>query len=457
MTDDYDLIVIGGGAGGLSAARAAARRGARPLLIEADRLGGDCTFTGCVPSKTLIEAAGRGETFHDAIAAVHRAVDKIAGTETADVLARQGVEVLHGRASLRGAGAIEVDGRMLRARRVVLATGTAPAVPAIPGLDAIGYLTNETVFDLTAMPASMAVVGGGAIGCEMAQAFARLGCTVTLIEGLDRLLAKEEPEASAAVEQVFRATDIDVRTGTQVVRVEPGSRGGAARLHLDDASTIDADRVLVAVGRAPATDDLGLAAAGIDTDDRGFVRTDDYLRTTARGMWAIGDITGRLQFTHVADEMGRVAVGNAFSPARKQRFRAESIPWVTFTSPEVAHVGVTEAEAPAGSRVAYLPMDDVDRAITAGRTDGFVKLIAAPRPLLRGVGGGRIVGATIVAERGGELIHEPALAMRTRMFTGRLVQTVHAYPTWSTAVRQAAAQFFLETQGRRARPAERQP
>lgn len=453
MTQERSLLVIGGGAGGLSAARTAARRGAHPLLVQEGPIGGDCTFTGCVPSKTLIEAASRGETFSDAMSAVHRTVDAIAAAENDDVLEREGIEVVHARAALLGGGRVDVDGRTFHAPRIVVATGARPVTPPIPGLDAVDYLTNENVFDLEALPASLAVLGGGAIGAELAHAFSRLGSKVTVLEGLDRLLGKEEPEASAAIEAVFSTAGIDVRTGQKAERVERTAKKGAVVIHLDDGTTVEADRLLVAVGRSPVTDGLGLAEAGIDTDERGYIRTDQHLRTTAKGIWAVGDVIGRLPFTHAAHEMGRVAVANALARVPLRRFHAEAIPWVTFTSPEVARVGVAEADAPAGSRVAFLPMTEVDRAVTAGRTTGFVKLIAGPRPLLRGAGGGRIVGATIVADRAGELIHEPALAMRTRMFTGRLAQTVHAYPTWSSSVQQTAAQFFIEVQGRRARAA----
>jgi pyruvate/2-oxoglutarate dehydrogenase complex dihydrolipoamide dehydrogenase (E3) component len=197
----------------------------------------------------------------------------------------------------------------------------------------------------------------------------------------------------------------------------------------------------------------------VQTDERGFIRTDDTLKTTAPGIWAAGDVAGKLQFTHAADEMGRIAASNALHRFRRvapRKFRSDWIPAVTYTQPEVARIGLIEDEAiEHGARVAYIPMTDVDRAITSGATAGFVKLLAGPRPLLRGAGGGQVLGATIVAARAGEMIHEAALAMRTHMFTGRLAQTVHAYPTWSLALRQAAAQFFVETDGRTARPARR--
>ena len=438
----------------MSAARTAARRGVRPLLIQVGRIGGECTFTGCVPSKALVAAAAAGETFAVAASAVRRSIETIAAREDDEVFAREGVDVLHGWATFRSSREVEVDGTVLRARRFVIATGSRPTVPPIDGQGGVGHLTNENVFDLEVLPASLAILGAGAIGCELAQAFAGFGSRVTLIEAQARLLPHEEPEASAAVAEVFAAQGIDVRVGRTVTKVEELGVDGAVRLHLDDQSSMQADRLLIAVGRTADTDGLGLDAAGVATE-RGFIVTDDHLATTAARIWAAGDVAGKLQLTHAANEMGYIAAANALSPPwRRRRFDPNAIPWVTFTSPEVARVGVTEEEAVGrGARVAFLPMDEVDRAVVNGQTAGFVKLIAGPRPLLRNAGGGRILGATVVCPRAGEMIHEPVLAMRTAMFTGRLAQTVHAYPTWSVAIQQAAAQFFFEIEGRRARPA----
>jgi len=449
---------VGGGAGGMAAARAAAGRRARALLVQSGPIGGECTFAGCVPSKALIAAAAAGRTFEAAMAAVRRSVETIAATEGDEVFAREGIDVVHGWASFRSSTELDVDGARLRARRFVIATGTLPAVPPVDGIDGVDYLTNENVFDLDARPASLAVLGGGAIGCELAQAFAYLGTRVTIVEALDRLLPREEPEASRAIAEVFAAAGIDVKVGRTLTRVDTLGAEGAVRLHLDDQSVVSADRLLVAIGRRGAIDALGLDAAGVATD-RGFVVTDDQLATSASGIWAVGDVVGKLQFTHAADEMGRVAARNALSPRwRRHRFDPSAIPRVTFTTPEVARVGMAEADAARhGGRVAFLPMSEVDRAVVTGQTAGFVKLIAGSRPLLRGAGGGRMLGATIVAARAGEMIHEPALAMRTGMFTGRLAQTVHAYPTWSVAVRQAAAQFFVDVGGGPARPARAHP
>ncbi|MHB1504654.1 MAG: dihydrolipoyl dehydrogenase family protein [Acidimicrobiales bacterium] len=457
----YDLAVIGGGAGGLAAARAGRRHGLRTVLVSDGALGGDCTFTGCLPSKTLIEAAAAGLSFAEASARMRAVVSQIAATEDAGVLRHEGVEVVEGSARFSGARVLSVDGQPIRAKVVVIATGSRPAVPPLPGLDAVPFLTNETVFDLDELPGSIAILGGGAIGCELAQAFRRFGSQVQVVEGEDRLLPREEPEASAVLAGVFAAEGIGVHLGASVARVEQATSGGGIRLVRSDGSSIGAETLLVAVGRRPATAGLDAEAGGVKLDERGFVRTDRFLATSASGVYAVGDVTGRLLFTHAADEMGRLAVRNArarLGRLGRRAFDASSIPWVTFCDPEIARVGLTEAEAAeVGGRVAFVPMSEVDRAIAAGRTEGFVKLIAGPRPVLRGTGGGRLLGATIVAPRAGEMIHEVVLAIRTAMFTGRLAQTVHAYPTWSTSLRQAAAQFFMETDGRRARPASSPP
>jgi pyruvate/2-oxoglutarate dehydrogenase complex dihydrolipoamide dehydrogenase (E3) component len=449
-----DLLVVGGGAGGLSAAREAARRGAAVALVEQGRLGGECTYTGCVPSKTLIAAAHRGCSFREAMTAVRHAVETIAATEDDEALQREAVTVVHGMARFTAPGVVDVDGNTWRSRCVVLATGSRPVVPSIPGLEHVRVLTNENVFDLEHQPARLGVLGGGAMGCELAQAFQRLGTKVTLIEAEARVLPSEEPEASAVVEHVLRRENIDVRVNTRLTRVD-ASATEPATLLLSDGASVDVDALLVAIGRAAAVEGLGLDNAGIAVTD-GTIVTDDRLATSADGVWAVGDVTGKLQLTHAADEMGRIAVLNALGRWRRHRFDPHAIPAVVFTEPEVARVGPTLANLRGRRyRVAHLPMTEVHRAVAAGETDGFVQLIARPRRLLREVGGGQLAGATVVASRAGELISETALAIRTGMFVGRLAQTVHPYPTWSLALRETAAQFFMEIDGRRARRVDR--
>jgi pyruvate/2-oxoglutarate dehydrogenase complex dihydrolipoamide dehydrogenase (E3) component len=427
------------------------------VLVEQGDIGGDCTFTGCIPSKAVIEAAVRGEGFDAAMARARDAVATVAGAESAPVLRSEGITVVEGRARFVDRRTVDVDGRRIRGGAVVVAAGAGPAVPRVPGLDTVPYLTNETLFDLDQLPGTLAILGGGPVGVEMADAFSRLGARVAIIEAAHQLLPQEEPLAARVLAQALSELGAVVRTGSAVTRVEPVTPS-AVRLVLADGSSVEAEALLVAAGRRPATGGLGLEATGVEVDDAGFVIVDARLRTTARGVFAAGDAAHRLQFTHVADETGRIAAFNALSRVPLRRFRPGSVPRVTFTNPEVASVGLTEAEAAHhGGRVAYLPMTEVDRAIAAGATGGFVMVLAGPRRVTRNLAGGRFLGATIVAPRAGEMLHELVLAMAAGMFPARLALTTHAYPTWSVAVRQAVAQFFGVIGGRSSRPAATGP
>ncbi len=438
----HDLLVVGAGAGGLSAARAGVRAGLSTALVTDGPIGGDCTFTGCVPSKTLLAAAAAGDGAADAFARVRATVARVAATETAAVLRGEGVDVVEGRASFTGDRRITVGGRVLTAPRIVLATGAEPLLPDLPGLAAARPLTTDTVFALEDVPQQLAILGAGPAGCELAQAFARLGTAVTLVERARQVLPGLEPDAGGVVADALRRDGVDLRLGVTPDGVEalPGNRVRVAG--------IEADRLLVVAGRRPTTTGLGLERAGVTVDAHGAVVVDGHLATTAPGVFAVGDVTGFAPLTHAADEMGRLAVGNLGRPRwRWRRFRADRIPRAVFTDPEVATIGVPEDDAGPDAWVAELPLSAVDRAVTAGREDGFVRLVAGPLPGtsrltgdgLRRVGGGRLLGATIVAAQAGEMIAEVALAMRIGAITGRLAQTVHAYPTWTLAVRQAAA------------------
>ncbi len=517
---DHDLIVVGGGAAGLAAVRTGLWAGADVALVTDGPIGGDCTFTGCVPSKTLIAAAAIGLGFGEAMDRVRAVVERIAATESAEVWRQRGVTVLEGRARLMTHDTVAVDDRRVTAPRIVVTTGSRPAIPPIEGLaalcgstgpdsgspangpdladsgsptdrigladsgsptDRIGLadsvdlavgpeladsggppgvgglaggavLTTDTLFELESRPASLGIVGGGPTGCELAQALARLGVEVRLFESSDRVLPTEEAEASSIVAAALAADGVQVQTSAPVAGAARDGGKIAVRV---GSQTAAVERLLLAAGRAPADDGLGLAELGVKLDRRGWVVTDARLATSIKGVYAAGDVTGRTALTHAADEMGRLAAANALGRGPRGRFREERIPQVIFTDPEVARVGAVEVEAPPRSRVVYLPLAEVDRAVVAGRTDGYVKIIAGPRPVVRRLGGGRVIGATVVAPRAGEMITEVALAMRTRAFAGRLAQTAHAYPTWSHGVQKAAAQLFGEIEGRRARPPRR--
>jgi len=448
-----DLLIVGGGTAGLQAARGAVALGLRPTLVTDGPIGGDCTFTGCIPSKTLLSESRKGSNFDTAMAAVHRTVEEIAATESADVLRGEGVEVIEGRAIFTGPTSVTVDGGSYTASKSLIATGAKVAVPPIPGLADIPYLTNETLFEITTQPQRLAIFGAGAIGCEMAMAFAGFGTTVSLFESAERVLPGEEPEASAQIEESLTAAGVHVHVGSPVDQVL-AQQDNAAEIAAGAVRTI-VDAVLVATGRRANVSGMGLDELGVELDSSGSIVVDAKLRTSVANMSAAGDVTGLLPFTHAADEQARMAVGHAFRKGSRWDYDASTTPWVIFTDPEVARVGLTEAQAAThGGRVAFLPLHNVDRALTDGRTDGFVKLIAGPKRITGHRWGGKIIGATIVAPRAGEMIHGPTLAARLGFVTGRLAQVTTPYPTWTTAIQQAAAMFFRPINGLEARDAK---
>lgn len=452
---EHDVIVIGGGPGGIAAADGALRRSADTLIVQDGPMGGDCTFTGCVPSKTLIAAAAHNRPKDEALAAARSAVERIAAMEDADSFRRRGATVVEGRARFLTRDVIEVDGRRHRSDRMIIATGAAPIVPPIEGLRDADPLTNETLWDVEALPSSLAVLGGGPIGIELSQALARLGVQVTVFEAEDQILGREDPATAQLVTAALEDDGVDVQLGSRVQSVVRGADGVTVRT--DDGSEVSADEVLVAIGRRPVTDGLDAANAGVRLDERGFIVTDDHLRTTAPGVYAVGDVNGRFPFTHGAHAQGLAAIGNALGPGAWRSFSDRVTPFVTFTDPEIARVGVTEAEAyeahGAEATVVELPMSAVDRAITETRTEGFVKLIAAPGRLLGMKAGGQLIGATIAAPRAGELIHEISLAMKLRLPPAAIATATHAYPTWGVAVQQAASGFFMDLEHGTTRPA----
>lgn len=439
----HDVVIIGGGTAGLVTAAGAAALGARVALVERERLGGDCLWTGCVPSKALIAAArkrhrsGRGG-WAEAASWMRDARTCIAKHDDPERFRAMGVDVVSSPARLAGAGRVEVQDRTLASKRIVIATGSLPTAPPIPGLEETGYLTHLTAFEQTTLPPSIAMLGGGPIGLELAQTYARLGAKVTVLELLPEVLPNEDPEVGRFFRERLEEEGVTVRTGFTAARV---ARDGAAKVVWGaQGERIAAAELFVATGRRPNTADLEADRAGVALE-QGAVRVNARLETTQRGIWAAGDVIGGLQFTHVADYMARIVVQNALTPLKaKATYRV--VPWVTYTDPEVARVGVTEAEATArGERVEVFRSDfaDLDRAIVDGATAGFAKVVTRRD--------GRILGATIVGRGAGELIMEIVLAMRFRIPLQKLDSVIHPYPTMSEIVKRTAQEWYRARYG----------
>jgi pyruvate/2-oxoglutarate dehydrogenase complex dihydrolipoamide dehydrogenase (E3) component len=452
----WDLLVIGGGSAGLVGARTAASLGASVLLVERDRPGGDCLWTGCVPSKALLAAASaaadaRGAArlgvhvdgvrvaFDEVTDHVRAAVATIEPVDSPNALRADGVEVVAGSARFTGPGSVEIAGSPVRFRQALVATGSDPLVPPIRGLAEAAPLTSDTIWDLEELPGRLVVLGGGTIGCELGQAFARLGSEVTVVEAAERLLAHEGRDASRAVAEALVRDGISILTGAPVTEVETAADG--RRVVRAGGRRVPADAVLVAVGRRPDTAGLDPSAAGIDLDERGFVLVDAALRTTNPRVWAAGDVTGHPQFTHVAGVHGATAAANAVLGLRR-RAETTAVPRVTFTAPEVAAVGV--ADGSPGTTTRSYRHGEVDRAIAEGRTAGFARLVLDHR--------GRVVGASVVGPRAGETLAELTLAVRRGLRARDLAATMHPYPTWGDGPWNAA---LADVRARLAAPAGR--
>jgi pyruvate/2-oxoglutarate dehydrogenase complex dihydrolipoamide dehydrogenase (E3) component len=448
MAAQYDLAVIGAGAGGLIAARFAAKLGARVLLIEKDRVGGDCTWTGCVPSKSIIRAAKAAHEvrtaaqfgitapvcrvdMHAVYDYVQRKVQEIYEPTSPDALSGEGIEVALGPASFEDARTLRIGDSRVTARTYLICTGARPTVPNIPGLTSVTYRTYHTIFDVNHLPASLAIIGGGPLGVELAQAFQRLGTAVTLVA--TRLLPHDDPDAAGVIERVFeregvrfvygRATSVRSDAGTPIISTDFGTE-------------VRADMLLVAAGRQPNVDGLGLDRAGVVHSPRGIV-VDDRLRTNVPHIYAAGDVLGREQFSHVAGWEAFEAARNALLPGSASG-RPNPMAWVTFTDPEVAQVGLTEMaarERHSDAIVGRWNLPRIDRAKCDGDEDGFVKIVCDNK--------GTILGATIVAARAGELSGEISLAVAHGLTVGDLSTAVHAYPTYATALQQMASEMAL--------------
>ena len=430
-----DLLVVGGGTAGIVGAKTAAGFGARTLLVEQGRTGGDCLWTGCVPSKTLLSAAEHAATVRAVTGApadfaairqrISSAINTIEPVDSPAALEAAGVEVIQGALVFRAPGVAEVDGDTIRFRQALIATGGAPVTTGIPGLEPECVVTSDTIWDMKVLPARLAIVGGGPIACELGQAFARLGSEVTMIVR-SRILPKEDPDAADLVRAALTSDRVRILENTSIENA--ATTGAGSRIRLGNGTAIEADSVLMATGRAPRTAGLGLERIGVDLDRGGHVLTDTRMRTSNPLIWAAGDVTANPQFTHLAGVHASVAAANAVLGLKRQV--SGTVPRVTFTSPEVAAVGLPTTDAGTGHRVRTVLHSHVDRAVTEDNTGGFTRLIVDRR--------GKILGATIVGPRAGESLSEITLAVHKGMTTSDIAGTTHPYPTYSDGVWNAA-------------------
>ncbi len=451
----YNLVVLGGGTAGLVAAAGAAGLGARVALVEKHLLGGDCLVTGCVPSKALIRSARAAKearnSGHLGVHADNVTVDfaalmermrtrrsEIARHDSAQRFTDLGVDVYLGEGRFTGESTLEVGGQTLEFARAVVATGAKAAMPPIPGLADAGVLTNQTLFSATELPESLIVVGGGPIGCEMAQSFARFGAQVTLVEGGPRIMGNDDPKAAEVVMSALREDGVDVRLNARVQRFDAPGSDGMKRVVIGTESgeeTLQSSEILLAIGRAPNVDGIGLESAGVDFDPRKGVVVDDRLRTSNKRIFAAGDVASKYQFTHAADFLARTVLRNALFFGRAKASDLV-IPWATYTDPEVAHVGLTEAQAQADGvehSVIEIELQDNDRAVLEAETAGFVKVLHDKK--------GKVLGGTVVASHAGEMIGELVTAVQHGTTLGTLSAVIHPYPTVADAIRRAGDQF----------------
>ncbi len=452
---EADICVIGAGSGGLSVAAGAVQMGASVVLIEKGKMGGDCLNYGCVPSKALIAAGKHAHSMGDGAAFgvkpqplevdfgrvhdhIHEVIAGIAPVDSVERFEGLGVNVIQAAAKFIGPKTVQAGDKTIRARRFVVATGSSPAVPPIPGLDSVPFLTNETMFDLKERPEHLIVVGGGPIGMELAQAHRRLGAKVTVLEGL-KALGKDDPELTALVLDAVREDGVDIREGAKVTSVAKDGDGVNVSIETEDgAETVSGSHLLLAVGRRPNVEGLDLENAGIKYERTG-ITVDARLRTSNKKVFAIGDVAGGLQFTHVAGYHAGIVIRNILFriPAKADH---SSIPWATYTDPELAHVGETEEEARKKHgkiEVLRWPLAENDRAQAERRTRGLVKVVTDSH--------GRILGASIVGPHAGDLLQPWVLAKSQGLKIGAMAGAVAPYPTLTEISKRAAGAYYTPT------------
>ena len=461
MQYDTDVAVVGGGTAGLVSASVAASLGARATLIEADKVGGECLWRGCVPSKTLLKSA---RVFHTVRGAAEFGVhveksrliwsavklrladvrDEIKSAER-EALQKSGVQTVSGRAKFLDANTLEIAGKAgttkLTAKKFVLATGSTPRAPQIDGLDEVGYIAPHELFDKPNLPKSLIFIGGGPVSIEMAQAFARFGASVTVLQRGERILEKEEPEISALMLKLLRAEGITIHLDADVTRASmQGERKQIWFDSPDGEQNVTAGEIVVSIGKIPVTENLGLEQIGVKASEHG-IEVDAHLKTSAANAWACGDATGGPYFTHTAENQGKIAGANAVLPGPlAQKLDSRGLSWVTFTDPEVAHLGQTLAQAKKewgeSARAWHIPFSELDRAIIEGETSGFARIITT--------GSGRIVGAHICGAHAGELIGSLIIPVREGALIGEFGEAMFPYPTLSEIVHKAGNQYYQE-------------
>ncbi len=451
MKYNYDLIIIGGGSAGLPAAQIAGALGVRTLLIDKERLGGECLHTGCVPSKALIHAAklvqhtkeaqkfglGAPQPIDYAKVAAHiqRVIAQIGAAEEEHYV--KDIVVRFGAVQFQDPHTLTLDSETITFKRAIIATGSAAHVPAISGLADSGYLTNDTIFDLTALPQSLAIIGAGAIGVELAQALQRLGVQVRLLEAEPTILPTEDAAIVSIATTVLQDAGVQVQTATKVEHIE--RQGDQRVLRLSNGEQIVVDEVLLATGRRGNTRGLNLEQIGVNLDDD-RIHVNDKLQTSVNNIYAAGDVIGGYRFTHVAGMEGSLAASNAIAPYNT-RIRYEAVPWVIFTDPEIARVGLTETEANAKYdtvRVVRFPWKDIDRAVTDDAQTGLIKLIVTGKK-------DRLVGAHLIGRNAGELLPELTHHIRKGGTLSDIMYTIHAYPTYSSGLQLAAFNGYLDS------------
>ena len=453
---DRNLVVIGAGSGGLVSAYIAAAVKAKVTLIEKHKMGGDCLNTGCVPSKALIRSARLASDLKKAeqlgfkpidaevdfaavMARIQRVITTVEPHDSVERYTGLGVEVIEGEARITSPWTVEVNGQRITTRAIVIATGAGPTVPSIPGIEQVGPLTSDTVWALREQPKRLLVLGGGPIRCELAQAFQRLGCQVTLVQRNERLLPREDADASAAVLAGLRADGVDVRLGHNAERFTEGQRQLVCRsLDSDGEVVIEFDQVLLALGRTANIKGFGVEELRLEVRKNGTLATDDYLATRFPNIYAVGDVTGPFQFTHVSSHQAWYgAVNGLFGEFKRFKVDYRVIPWATFTDPEVAHVGLNEREAKAQGvpyEVTRFSIDELDRAIADEATHGYIKVLTVP-------GKDQILGTTIVGEHAGDLITEYVSAMKHGLGLNKILGTIHIYPTLAEANKFVAGEW----------------